>query len=244
MASGIEQLVMASQQQHQRYLDLFATSPINGDSLRELSNHLRTVSQSAKDTRSEVIGLDFSTAVTAPYAAATDPDHVPLDKMADTLDVAAQVADTSTQINLDGARSIEAIAKSEADQVSAIADPDSPAGVASILGIIERHQAESMTTVQNSTLSEQMAGQRALIAGTSDGAIQPAGVITNPNPVLQADLPGAGSDSTGPRIPPSVIRPTGIITNPDPVLEADLPGASGGSGPRIPPEVLNPNRSL
>lgn len=233
---------MASQQQHQRYLDLFATSPINGDSLRELSNHLRTVSQSAKDTRSEVIGLDFSTAVTAPYAAATDPDHLPLDKMADTLDVAAQVADTSTQINLDGARSIEAIAKSEADQVSAIADPDSPAGVASILGIIERHQAESMTTVQNSTLSEQMAGQRALIAGTSD--VQPAGLITNPNPVLQADLPGAGSENTGPRIPSSVIRPTGVITNPDPVLQADLPGASGPSGPRIPPDVINPNRGL
>lgn len=46
------------------------------------------------------------------------------------------------------------------------------------------------------------------VTSAGDATIQPAGVISNPDPVLQRDLPGAGSTNPGPRIPASVISPT------------------------------------
>lgn len=227
MVSAIEQLVLASQEQHRRYLELFATNPVSGDGLRDLASHIRTVSQIAQGIRREVIGLDFSTEVIAPYTAATEPDHLPLDKAAAVFEVAASVADTSTQINVDGARAIASNAQSETSQVSAVADPESPAGTAAIVAIIERHQAEAAAIVQKSSLGEQIAGQRAVAAGgdTGNGSSRPSiqsetdnesapsiqmvsseGAGVSPVPTIgDPNTAKAIDESTGPAIPKSII---------------------------------------
>jgi hypothetical protein len=39
MSSPIEQLVMASQEQHRRYYELYGQQPVTGDGLRQVAAH-------------------------------------------------------------------------------------------------------------------------------------------------------------------------------------------------------------
>lgn len=64
MSSPIEALIQQSQDQHQRYLELFGTNPVRGDGLREVADQCRAVAEQARDLRQQVIDLHFSTAVT------------------------------------------------------------------------------------------------------------------------------------------------------------------------------------
>ncbi|MCH9731974.1 MAG: hypothetical protein K0U84_20250 [Actinomycetia bacterium] len=64
MMSAIEALVEESQQQHRRYHELFGTSPVLGDGLREVARHSRAVARNERDVRDGVIALNFSTEVT------------------------------------------------------------------------------------------------------------------------------------------------------------------------------------
>jgi len=77
MTSPIEQLVIASQEQHRRYYELFGTNPVRGDGLRELAAYSRQVGQQARDIRDDVLALDFSTEVSGPFAESTSSDHKP-----------------------------------------------------------------------------------------------------------------------------------------------------------------------
>ncbi|OOK65190.1 hypothetical protein BZL29_7696 [Mycobacterium kansasii] len=161
----MEQLEMLSQEQHRRYFELFGSSPVDGVGFGDLSSYARTLSQQTQDTRSEVIGIRFSTAVAAPYAAATQADHVTLDAAARSHATWASIADESRRINLEGARAIDANARVEASEVAAIPDPNSPAGQAAILARINDHQAKAASLVEQAVTAEQALGARAAAAG-------------------------------------------------------------------------------
>lgn len=77
MSSPIEQLIIASQEQHRRYFDLFGTNPVGGDGLRELAAYSRGVAQQATGIREKILGLNFSTQVEGPFAESTRSDHTP-----------------------------------------------------------------------------------------------------------------------------------------------------------------------
>lgn len=62
--SPIEQLANESQEQHRRYHELFGTSPVRGDGLRDIANYSRDVARQAREIRQGVLALNFSTAVT------------------------------------------------------------------------------------------------------------------------------------------------------------------------------------
>lgn len=62
--SPIEALVAESQQQHRRYHELFGTSPVRGDGLREIARYSREVASRERQIREGVIALRFSTEVT------------------------------------------------------------------------------------------------------------------------------------------------------------------------------------
>jgi hypothetical protein len=62
--SPIEALAQESQEQHQRYYDLFGTNPVRGDGLREIAAYSHELGKQARDIRAQVLALNFSTAVT------------------------------------------------------------------------------------------------------------------------------------------------------------------------------------
>lgn len=163
--SAIDQLVADSQMQHQRYLDLFGSSPATGEAFDDLSAHARQLSHDVVDARGQVVALQFSTAVEASYGSATAEDHQPLNVAAQATKAAAQAADTSAQINRRGVADISGNAREELAQIGAVPDPDSPEGQAAILAIIGQRQAKSSQTVTDSAAAEQAAGQQAASAG-------------------------------------------------------------------------------
>jgi hypothetical protein len=61
--SPIEALANESQEQHRRYHELFGTSPVRGDGLRDLANYSREVARQERGIRQGVINLNFSTEV-------------------------------------------------------------------------------------------------------------------------------------------------------------------------------------
>jgi hypothetical protein len=64
MSSPMDALIEQSQDQHRRYHELFGTNPVRGDGLRDVHNDCRQVAQQARDTRQDVLNLNFSTEVT------------------------------------------------------------------------------------------------------------------------------------------------------------------------------------
>ncbi|MEN4449116.1 MAG: hypothetical protein EKK51_09715 [Mycolicibacterium sp.] len=62
--SPIELLAEESQQQHLRYHQLYGTSPVRGDGLRDVARLSREVARQAVEVRQGVLNLNFSTAVT------------------------------------------------------------------------------------------------------------------------------------------------------------------------------------
>ncbi|MCK5755885.1 MAG: hypothetical protein KAH46_24575 [Mycobacterium sp.] len=61
--SPIEALANESQEQHRRYHELFGTSPVRGDGLRDLANRSREVARQEREVRQGVLNLNFSTEV-------------------------------------------------------------------------------------------------------------------------------------------------------------------------------------
>lgn len=64
MSSPIELLAEESQQQHLRYHQLYGTSPVRGDGLRDVARLSREVALRAIEVRQGVLNLNFSTQVT------------------------------------------------------------------------------------------------------------------------------------------------------------------------------------
>jgi len=166
LVAALDELEMASQQQHQRYYELFGQSPAGGEGFQDLSSSARGVSQQAQDIRNRVIGLNFSTTVMHQYVGATLDDHLPLEDTATTTAAAAKAADASAQVNLRGAEAVAANSRAEAAAIAAIPDPDSPAGLAQGLGVVQTYQSKSATAVQQSAAEEQAIGQQAASAAT------------------------------------------------------------------------------
>lgn len=162
---AIEQLEMLSQEQHRRYFDLFGSTPVDGGGFGDLSSYARTLSQGTNDTRAQIIGARFSTAVVASYSVATQADHLVLDATARSHGTWASITDESRRINFEGARAIDANARLEASEVGAIPDPNSPAGQAQILSRINDHQAKAAALVEQAATAEQALGARAAAAG-------------------------------------------------------------------------------
>lgn len=189
MMSAIDQLVADSQMQHQRYLDLFGSSPATGEAFDDLSAHARQLSHDVVDARGQVVALQFSTAVEASYGSATAEDHQPLNVAAQATKAAAQAADTSAQINRRGVADISGNAREELAQIEAVPDPDSPEGQAAILAIISQRQAKSSQTVTDSAAAEQAAGQQAASAGGPGAAAQ-----SSPGDVIVSNGSGNGAN--------------------------------------------------
>lgn len=159
--SPIDQLVLDSQKQHQAYYELFGTNPVRGDGLRELGNYTRGVGQQERTVRDGAIALNFSNAVSGPYIQATGWDNLPLDGAAGGADVAADAVDTSADVNVNGANDVSSNAAAEASEIAAVPDPESPAGQAAIVAIIEKYHGKSTATVEGSSATEQAAGTQA-----------------------------------------------------------------------------------
>ena len=183
--------------QHQRYLELYGADPATGESFEELSAHAQQLSHDVVDAREQVSALQFSTAVEAPYAAATASDHQPLTVAAQAAQAAAKAADTSVQVNRRGAADISGNAREEVAQIEAVPDPDSPEGQAAILAIISQHQAKASQTVAESAVAEQAAGQQAA-AGGGSGATQ--GGPSPAAPSSPDDVILGGGTGSGPHI--------------------------------------------
>ncbi len=170
MAGEMAQLEALSQEQHRHYFELFGTSPSDGGVFADLGVHTCAVGETVQGVRAGGVGLHFSTAVTAAYAPATETDHVPFDRAARAFGIWATVTDDSRRINLDGAGDIAANARAEAGAVSAIPDPDSPAGQMHVLARIADHQGKAATLVERAAAAEQAAGARAADAGEDSAA--------------------------------------------------------------------------
>ena len=182
--------------QHQRYLELYGADPASGHSFEELSAHARRLSHDVVDARGQVTALQFSTAVEAPYAAATAGDRQPLDVAAQAALAAARAADTSAQVNHRGAADIAGNAREEVAQIEAVPDPDSPEGQAAILAIISQHQAKASETVTQSAAAEQAAGEQAAAGGgtgATPGGHSPA-APSSPDEVIMGSGSGNGSN--------------------------------------------------
>jgi hypothetical protein len=235
--SAIDQLVADSQMQHQRYLELYGPDPANGGALEELSTRARQLSHDVVDARGHVVALQFSTAVTAPFASATAGDHQPLTATAQAALAAAKAADTSAQVNRRGAADIAGNAREEASQIEAVPDADSPEGQAAILAIISQHQSNAAQTVTASTAAEQAAGQQAAAGGgpgPTPGAPSPA-VPSSPDDVIVGNGNGPHIqmvDHTTPAPQPSPTPQIGPFPVPPQVAQAaGPPPASAAPNP-------------
>lgn len=170
--AALDALVEASQEQYRRYLAMFGANPESGHRLRDLSSDIRSnIIAGIHDVREGVIRPAFSDAVLRAYIPSTSADHVPFERAAKMLDASAEAADTSRQINVDGAAKIFANSRMEAAEIEAVPDPDSPTGQAAILGIVSKYQARSASTMEESAAAEQAAGMKVMTvgAGGEDG---------------------------------------------------------------------------
>lgn len=162
----LDAFVEASQEQHRRYFEMFGPNPEGGGGLRDLSAGVRgDFIPRILGVRAGVIGTDFSDAVLRSYDPATSKDHLPFERAAQMLDAGAEAVDTSRRINVEGAAAILANSRMEAAEISAVPDPDSPAGQAQIIEIVSKYQGRSAATVEESVAAEQAAGLKAMNAG-------------------------------------------------------------------------------
>ena len=157
----VDELEDESQQQHERFLQLFGSNPATGAGFTDVSHMGRQIGHQTQQARADVIGSQFSTTVIPSLGHATASDHQPFNSHARTAATAAEVSDASAQVNTRGAQAIMANSRSEAAQIAAIPDPDSPEGMMAALNAISNHQAKSLDTVQQSAAEEQRLGKRA-----------------------------------------------------------------------------------
>lgn len=167
--AAIDQVINDSQQQHQRYLDLYGVNPASGEGLRDLADSANQLIEEITDARNDVQALRFSTEVEGRYGQATASDHQPVARTARVAQIAAHTADTSAQINREGLDAILANSNAELNQISVVPDRDSPEGQAAILNIIAEHQAQSAQTVTSSAVAQQAAGAQAAASGGAPG---------------------------------------------------------------------------
>jgi hypothetical protein len=104
-----------------------------------------------------------------PYGAVTGGDHLPLDLFGGTAGAGGAATDYSADVNVNGGNNVAANAAAEAREIAAVPDPQSPAGQAAILAIIEKYQALSAGTVQGAAADQQTNGSRAASHGDEDG---------------------------------------------------------------------------
>ena len=175
--AAVDDLEEQSQQQHQRFYDLFGAEPATGQGFTDVSDLGRQVGQQVQEARSEVIRSNFSTSVIPTLARATTTDHVPFTDHARTAATAAEVSDASAQVNIRGAAAVLANSRNESAQFAAIPDRNSPEGIMQALNTINRHQSQSLDTVRESAAEEQKLGHKA-----AGGRIQAAGFGTDPAP--------------------------------------------------------------
>ena len=103
-----------------------------------------------------------------PFAQATGLDNIPLDNLGGTADLGADATDNSADVNVNGANDVAANAAAEAQEIAAVPDPQSPAGQAAIMAIIEKYHGKSAGTVEGSAATEQANGAQAADGGSSD----------------------------------------------------------------------------
>jgi len=99
--------------------------------------------------------------MSGPFAQRTGLDHLPLDGFGGGADVAADATDASAEVNVNGANDVANNSAAEAAEIAAVPDPQSPAGQAQIIAIIEKYQAKSAGTVEGSSATEQANGTQA-----------------------------------------------------------------------------------
>ena len=95
------------------------------------------------------------------YPGTTALDNVPLDNFGGGADISADATDNSAEVNVNGANDVANNAAAEAQEIAAVPDPQSPAGQAAIMAIIEKYQAKSGGTVEGSAATEQANGTQA-----------------------------------------------------------------------------------
>ena len=103
-----------------------------------------------------------------PFAQATGLDNIPLDNLGGTADLGADATDNSADVNVNGANDVAANAAAEAQEIAAVPDPQSPAGQAAIMAIIEKYHGKSAGTVEGAAATEQANGTQAADGGSSD----------------------------------------------------------------------------
>lgn len=202
------QLAQASQDQHRRYYELFGSAPVSGDGWQDVAARIRAVAHAVDDLHTAVVSSNFSTTVLPNYVAATRTDTVPFTRGAEAADVFSGVTDSSAKVNVDGANAIADNASAEAAEIAAIPNPDSPAGLAAILGIINQHQARSVAIVTQSAAAEQALGQQAANAGGTDAEADDSHVQlvdhrTFPESPIPSPLPDPDAGSGDPPLPVS-----------------------------------------
>src|SRR5690625_110706 len=196
MTSGIEQ---ASQELYRRYFSQFGTNPLDGGGFRFLAELARLDKSDVEGIRRWVTALNFSTRVVPAYLRATPSDTVPLNNAAWAADRAAEATDASARINIAGADRVAAISRREAAEIAAVPDPDSPAGQAAVLAIIEKYQNEAAQVMTRSAAAQQQAGQQAASSGSgatgsSGGGPGEIGRLLSS---LLGSLTGAGDSGQG-----------------------------------------------
>jgi hypothetical protein len=102
-----------------------------------------------------------------PFAQATGLDNLPLDNFGGTADAGGAATDNSANVNVNGANDVAANASAEAQEIGAVPDPQSPAGQAAILAIIEKYHSKSTGTVEGAAATEQANGSQAADDGNS-----------------------------------------------------------------------------
>jgi len=240
--AAIDQVIDDSQQQHQRYLDLYGVNPANGQGFRDLVDSANQLVEQITDTREDVQALRFSTEVEGRYGQATASDHQPVAATAHVAQIAAHTTDTSAQINREGLAAILANASAELNQISVVPDRDSPEGQAAILNIIAEHQAQSAQTVTSSAAAQQAAAAQAAASGGPPGGGAAAGGAAAA--AMGAMLPAAEAAlGAVPQLAMTMIPAAGMATAPLGALSAVHAPPDGDHHPAhpAPPQQDSPS---
>jgi hypothetical protein len=192
--AAVDDVEEQSQQQHQRFYNLFGANPATGEGFTDVGNLGRQVGDQSQQARSGVVGSNFSASVVPALAGATTTDHVPFTDYARTAATASEVSDASARVNIRGAADVLANSRNESAQFAAIPDRNSPEGMLAALNTISNNQAKSLDTVQQSATTEQQLGQRAA------GNVQMAGF-------QHAPLPRDPTTTTSPTPDPPQCKP-------------------------------------
>ncbi len=170
MTFPAEQLALESQRVYRDYFGQFGTNPVTGDPFRDLAGLLRLLRSTVEGLRGDVAASRFSDTVIPEFLRATASDAGPLDNAIAAAYASARAVDDSVRTNIDGADAIAGISRREAAEIAAVPDPDSPAGQAAILAIIEKYQGQAAQTMTGAATAQQNAGQRAAAAAGPTGA--------------------------------------------------------------------------